>query len=163
MTNGSPFPELPDPWFFMSYSKTDGDEILKQFYHDLATEVRRLVAYRGDPRPSAVGFMDESSIQTGESWEGTLAEALQRSRTLVCIYSPGYFTSPFCGKEFEVFAMRLRQHIANQPPQAPPPSIILPVLWDPPIGSENYRTQCRVSNTRMPNSETTMPPRACAP
>jgi FxsC-like protein len=123
---------LPDPWFFLSYSTTDDSPYLTKFYEDLALEVRRLAALRGDMRPKDIGFIDVSSIQTGEFWDNALLNALRSSRMLVCLYSRGYFGSEYCGKEFQIFMSRVAKYAATLPKGQKQPRLIMPVLWDPP-------------------------------
>jgi hypothetical protein len=86
--------------FFLSYSRSDITTYLERFYNDLSDEIR---SQRGIPRDGVVGFFDQHDIQLGASWEGQIAEALEAAKVMVCIYSPGYFKNPYCGKEWKAF------------------------------------------------------------
>jgi FxsC-like protein len=113
-------------WFYCSYARGDANEYVKKFFADLVKEVS---SYAGVEEES-VGFFDFDSIETGDAWAPQLLAALQSSRTMVCLYSPRYFNSVFCGKEFQLF--RARQELyqeASLGPNMPP--TILPVILTP--------------------------------
>lgn len=122
------------PWFFLSYARTDsnGHEHLKQFYLDLARELRRIPGLPSDTPNSEVGFLDMAGIETGEHWAEKIASTLNTSRTLLCLYSLGYFNSSFCGKEFGVFRSRVDDYVEKSNPKIERPPSILPVVWDSP-------------------------------
>jgi hypothetical protein len=75
------------------------------------------------------GFVDQISIQPGQDWPEELAEALRTSQTMVCLYSPSYFTSEHCGKEMQVLLDRRRNYIRASAGKKP--ANIIPVLWHP--------------------------------
>ncbi len=104
-------------WFFFSYAHADHDNFLKQFYEDLLKEVRGLVGATAE----AAGFVDRKDIEHVATWDVVLQNALQSCRVFVPIYSPSYFLSEYCGKEFKVFRDRARAAIGDD-------SLILPVL-----------------------------------
>jgi FxsC-like protein len=111
--------------FFLSYARSDIDDNLRKFYSDLSEEVRKLAMLPPQTRNQEIGFLDEEGIEVGEEWPASIAAALQSTRTLVCLYSSGYFTRPYCGKEFEVF----RRRTEGIPGAS---SLIMPVLWREP-------------------------------
>jgi FxsC-like protein len=122
-----------DYWFFLSYSRNDaqdGDPWLKLFYQQLARDVKAVAQLPTNTKIEDIGFIDDQGIEGGTQWTAELAEALQSSRVLVCLYSRSYFNSQWCGKEFQVFLRRVRA-LASQQGGAWPP-LILPVLWDRP-------------------------------
>lgn len=86
--------------FFFSYARLDRDRYLEKFFEDLDTRVRQMTAH---PEPS---FRDMSKIEPGDDWPDELVTALQESQTMLCVYSPSYFTREFCGKEFSIFLER---------------------------------------------------------
>src|SRR3954468_18823863 len=97
-------------WFFLSYARRDAlsnNPYLKKFYKDLALAVGSAAALNSSVEVSDIGFIDNQGIETGDNWRETLAEALQTSRVLVCLFSRSYFNSEFCGKEFHAFSLRL--------------------------------------------------------
>lgn len=101
--------------FFVSYAKIDagdaGRRYLARFIRDLGELVRQ---YSGrEARP----FFDLDSMRPGDLWEDVHLDALASSRAAVCLLSPAYIHSEYCGREFA--ALRL-----NDVP-------IFPVLWMP--------------------------------
>jgi hypothetical protein len=117
--------------FFFSYKRVSETAYQRKFFEDLSNEVRAL---RELDKKVQVGFFDQR-INPGDEWEPRLAEALQDSKVLVCAYSPKYFESEYCGKEWQVFRMRrdlhVRQRRAQGQADAVPPTFIRPVLWLP--------------------------------
>lgn len=109
--------------FFFSYTRVDNDAYLKQFFEELCAEIR---VKRGLPKSADVAFFDQQDLELGVQWDDQLVEALQTARVFVAVGSPGYFRSPYCGKEWSLFRERCR--VAN--PAAPPP-LIKPVVWVP--------------------------------
>jgi hypothetical protein len=114
------------PVFFASYARNDTDyepyrKDMKEFIDDLSARVAVKMAA---PR-SGVCFFDESSIETGVIWKSELADALRSTKVGVTLYSPSYFTSKWCGKEFQVFLNRA----ALNPTASSQPVGIVPVLW----------------------------------
>ncbi len=117
----------PPLYFFLSYARADGEDgpFLARFFRDLRHEVR---ARCGHPRADEVGFLDTSSIRPGDAWSRELASALARCRTFVAICSPTFFTSEYCGREWQVFEDRLRHLEETGAGRAP---VLLPVMWIP--------------------------------
>jgi TIR domain-containing protein len=115
-------------YFYLSYARTDYDSYLARFYEDLATEIRMLTADRED----RIAFFDRIRLELADDWSEQLKEALQSTRTLVPVYSPAYFQSEFCGKEWQVFHSRLEKFVAKSPTGTPFPPLIKPVLWSSP-------------------------------
>lgn len=124
---------MSTPWFFLSYSRIDsvGKPLLKKFYRDLVEEVHQKAALRG-VKDTDIGFLDTSNILTGTYWPEELAAALSTCRVMVCMYSRGYFSSPFCGEEFQVFRSRVEGYVEKSSPKVKRPPLILPVFWDGP-------------------------------
>ena len=75
------------------------------------------------------GFVDRTHILPGQEWSDELAEALRTTETMVCLYSPSYFVSEYCGKEMQVLLDRRRNHIRSNAGKKP--ANIIPVLWHP--------------------------------
>lgn len=111
--------------FFLSYARRDRDPFLDKFFEDLSTEVRICMGAEED---EPVGFMDVKNIEVGDEWDAELALALAECRVFVSLYTPAYFRSEFCGKEWSVFRARQEE---QRPGAAGPgrPGLILPVLW----------------------------------
>jgi FxsC-like protein len=75
--------------------------------------------------PATVGFMDRD-VRPGENWAGRLSSALATCRVLVPLYSPRYFRSEHCGKEWSAFVSRTLNPTAQSDE---PTEAIVPALW----------------------------------
>nr|BFE83613.1 hypothetical protein GCM10020093_062140 [Planobispora longispora] len=75
----------------------------------------------------AAGYMDRG-LRTGENWPRALSEQLSTCRVFVPLYSPRYFESEACGKEWASFVNRASDHIAAGGVM---PEAIVPALWTP--------------------------------
>jgi FxsC-like protein len=119
-------------WFFLSYARLNKDQMLVKFHEDLCTQVLLQEFMPTDQ----VGFFDGDTIQLGEPWKASLSNALCTSRLLVCLISPAYSNSDYCGREFQVFLERqepfIRSLKSRGMPFDPTPRTIFPVLWGPP-------------------------------
>ncbi|MFD9541984.1 TIR-like protein FxsC [Streptomyces sp. NPDC060022] len=120
------------PYFFLSYAHTPGhvgetapDRWVERFFQDLCDHVMALTDL---PVGTPVGFMDRQ-IQSGEIWSERLSEMLANCRVFVPLFSPRYFASVWCGKEWYGFEQRAIHHRArsNQPAEAVVPAIWVPV------------------------------------
>jgi FxsC-like protein len=120
-------------YFMVSYPHTEhnGDHggerapdywVIK-FHKDLCRNVEELVAAAPGSR---VGVLDRD-LWVEDDWIAGLPAALASCRVLVPLYSPRYFQSEVCGKEWQAFADRPATQRA-QPPQIP---AIVPVMWMP--------------------------------
>ena len=98
------------PYFFLSYAHmpkpvgndaTDPNLWIEQLYKDLSRRVREMAT---EP-PSQIGFMD-TGIRHGTEWARTLSEQLAGCKTFVPLYSPHFFLSDDCGKEWHAFCAR---------------------------------------------------------
>lgn len=117
---------------FFSYRRADCDRFMRDFIYDLLQEVRALRGFGRDVTPV---FFDQESIEVGNDWDEALLAALKESHVLVPLYSPAYFDSEYCGKEWQVF--QLRREALAQLHRSPKPKVILPVVWIPTYGSGN--------------------------
>lgn len=118
------------PYFFLSYARTprhdrnspnDPDFWIHKFYDDLYAEVLQRI------RSSVAGFMDRE-IRLGTQWSEELTTALATCRVFVPLYSPRYFSSENCGKEWYAFSKRVLDQRARQPTTQ---MAIVPALWVP--------------------------------
>jgi FxsC-like protein len=109
-------------YFFLSYAHGDDDSYVIKFYRDLCREVRLVAAESG----REVGFIDTGDPEPGGRWSSAVNEALSTCRSVVALYSPRYFLSERCGKEWSVFTERLRRH-ERETGERPP--ALVPVLW----------------------------------
>ena len=121
------------PYFFLSYSRKDApDGFLSKFYDDLCRELPIRGGPALDPAKS-IGFLDKDQ-QPGINWATNTSEALGSCKVFVPVYSPNYFSSSYCGKEWNAFSRRLAVH---QKTHGTAPACIVPCLWvklleDPP-------------------------------
>ncbi|MFI0761929.1 TIR-like protein FxsC [Streptomyces anulatus] len=124
------------PYFFLSYAHTPGyaggtdpDMWVERLFQDLCGHV---MAMTDLPAGAPAGFMDRE-IRSGEGWSERLGEALSTCRVFVPLFSPRYFASETCGKEWYAFEQRAIHHRArsNQPAEA-----IVPALWVPVLPSQ---------------------------
>lgn len=119
-------------WFFLSYARLDRDQdphnCIRSFYADLDREIRRLRKIK----EGNAGFFDADGIEPGALWPETLAGALANTRALISVYSPAYFDSDYCGKEWNIFASRVDDYVAKAAQKVKRPALAIPVLFDPP-------------------------------
>ncbi|MFD9334894.1 TIR-like protein FxsC [Streptomyces sp. NPDC060028] len=132
LRDGGHVPASVQPYFFLSYAHTprfgaggpDPDMWVERLFRDLCSHVMALTDL---PAGSDAGFMDRE-IRSGEGWSERLGAALATCRVFVPLFSPRYFASEMCGKEWYAFAQRAIQHgaVSNRPAEA-----IVPALWVP--------------------------------
>lgn len=120
------------PYFFLSYahipshdpnSKRDPNKWVAKLFADLCDHIINMTNV---PQGQA-GFMDVK-LRSGHRWPDRLAEALATCRVFVPLYSPRYFESEQCGKEWAAFLQRIKNH-EGQDGQMP--EAIVPALWIP--------------------------------
>ncbi|MBK3569599.1 MULTISPECIES: TIR-like protein FxsC [unclassified Streptomyces] len=124
----------PDaPFFFLSYAHVplprghpdELDQRLVDFHGHLFDLIMQLTTI--DAADSAA-FLDRR-IPLGAEWEKHLKHALATCQVFVPVYSPRYFGSEWCGKEWDAFERRQRHHRESRPHTVTP---IVPVWWLPP-------------------------------
>ena len=109
--------------FYLSHSHIDDSELIEKFFSDFSHEVRVRL---GASPSQEVGFLDSSSIMPGDDLSSLMITALENSRVLIALFSPAYFTSVHCGKEFQYFWERWKT--SNVQRQG---SSIFPIVWIP--------------------------------
>jgi TIR domain len=72
-------------------------------------------------------FVDAGEIATAQAWEERILRALDSSSLLLAILSPSYFTSTWCGKEWDYFR-RLEDERTSQLGTAEYQKLIFPVM-----------------------------------
>ncbi|MEV3906625.1 TIR-like protein FxsC [Streptomyces canus] len=118
------------PYFFLSYAHTppwgpeagDPDHWVNVFFKDLCNHIYALTDL---PAGAPAGFMDRE-MRSGEGWPEKLAENLAKCRVLVPLFSPRYFTSEMCGREWFAFNERVLHARATGVDVGSP---IVPALW----------------------------------
>ncbi|GGM94765.1 TIR-like protein FxsC [Streptomyces fuscichromogenes] len=104
---------VPDnrPYFFLSYAHTpqwgpdsgDPDHWVRVLFNDLSSHIMALTDL---PAGSPAGFMDRE-MRSGEGWPEKLSENLAACRVFVPLFSPRYFSSEMCGREWYAFHERM--------------------------------------------------------
>lgn len=123
--------DLTAPYFFLSYAhlprngseEADPDLWVHRLFCDLCEHIQNMTAHAGAP-----GFMDRS-MRAGQIWSHELADSLVGCRVFVPLYSPRYFISSWCGKEWTVFGRRQARYRIEG--QRGTPSAVVPALWSP--------------------------------
>ncbi|MEO5878453.1 MAG: TIR-like protein FxsC [Streptosporangiaceae bacterium] len=119
--------EHQDPYFFLSYARMrhdsdpHPDKWIIKFFRDLCADISHLT---GSENP---GFMDQQQLRIGAEWSTELTEALATCKVFLPIYSPRYFNSEYCGREWAIFNRRLEKHAVG----GPLPTAIIPAMWIP--------------------------------
>ncbi|MET7549521.1 TIR-like protein FxsC [Streptomyces sp. NPDC005479] len=124
----------PRPYFFLSYAHTprndpkdkDPNLWVERFYRDLCAHVLQLTSL---PAGVPAGFLDQQ-MQPGDGWQERLSESLAYCRVFVPLYSPRYFLSAQCGREWYAFSSRA-VHYAAARSNGSQMSGIVPALWVP--------------------------------
>ncbi|KUO15679.1 TIR-like protein FxsC [Streptomyces dysideae] len=120
------------PYFFLSYAHVPPDEAddsdpdlwVRKLFRDLCGHIMHMT----DVPPGGSGFMDRS-MRTGQIWTTELADSLAGCRVFVPLYSPRYFRSSWCGKEWTVFGRRTARYVTEG--RGGTPSAVVPALWAP--------------------------------
>ncbi|MFC8453700.1 TIR-like protein FxsC [Kitasatospora sp. NPDC057223] len=108
---------------FLSFCEEDNrNGLVEQFYADLSEEILR----RTTLDRVKLGYQ-YLRMRTGSVWRSELAQALSTCKVFIALYSPRYFNSSFCGKEWYIFSSRLRESETG-PSEAL--NAIIPVLWE---------------------------------
>ncbi len=142
--------------FFVSYTRTDFDIYMKRFIDDLN---EFLCPRRALPKDAELLFFDQRDIERGEEWDAKIAGVLQEASVMVTFYSPGYFKSPYCGKEWQLFHRRAELYqqteSANSGQNVPLPPVIKPVIWIPlgePYPAEAAKPQYQKGEAEKPEN-----------
>lgn len=126
-----PWGDATAPYFFLSYARmpqdgagaTNPDLWVHRLFEQLCEHIKNMTAHAGAP-----GFMD-GSMRVGQIWSSELGDSLARCRVFVPLYSPRYFISSWCGREWGAFATREARHREEDQPGVA--SAVVPALWAP--------------------------------
>lgn len=118
------------PYFFLSYAHTppwgpgggDPDHWVQVLFTDLCDHIMALTDL---PAGAPAGFMDRE-MRSGDGWPEKLSENLANCRVFVPLFSPRYFTSESCGREWFAFNERILRARATGSGAVP---TIVPALW----------------------------------
>ncbi|WP_418959950.1 TIR-like protein FxsC [Streptomyces tritici] len=115
------------PYFYLSYAhpaQRGPDVWVERFFRDVANHV---MAMTDLPAGTPAGFLDRE-IGAGERWTERLGEVLATCRVFVPLYSPRYFASETCGREWYAFTQRT---IYEQAKRDRSVQAVVPALWVP--------------------------------
>jgi TIR domain len=118
-------------YFFLSYAHTpDGgvherdsmDRQVRHFFFDICRHVMNLSNLKsGIP----AGYMDVD-MRPGNFWKPELLKNLAECQVFVPLWSPRYFESEWCGREWDAFQRRQHAHRASHGAVT---NAVVPVLW----------------------------------
>ncbi|MET7476460.1 TIR-like protein FxsC [Streptomyces sp. NPDC005648] len=126
-------PRNTRPYFFLSYAHTPRNDSevagpnawVKKLYDGLCAHLLEMTSL---PMGARAGFLDQG-IALGARWTDELSENLARCQVFVPLYSPRYFISEMCGREWWAFSQREIHRRTRR--GAPRESAIVPALWVP--------------------------------
>jgi hypothetical protein len=123
------------PYFFLSYARSDPlagnpsgdpsaepDQFVRKFFDDLTAAVQQHAVRHAAP---VLGFFDQA-FPPGSDWKQLLTQALGATQVFIPLYSVGYLTNSWPGREFACFWQRLENSGFANPVQR-----VIPVLWAP--------------------------------
>jgi hypothetical protein len=126
-------------YFYLSYAhspplagarlgSSPPDEWVREFFQDLSRAVDQRASA---DRNLAPGFID-LQVPPGQEWKETLVRALGEAEVFVPLYSPGYLSRSWPGREWACYMQRIEAAGIASPLQR-----FAPVLWVPlPAGAE---------------------------
>jgi hypothetical protein len=97
-------------------------------------------------RPPRV-FVDKG-MEVGAYWPDELADALLRSRYMVAIWSPPYFTSSWCVAEWQ--SMRSREAVLGIPAPGVTMGLVYPVVFS---DGDSFPAEARAVQSRLDLSQ----------
>ena len=112
--------------FFFSYTRANNDAYLKMLFQDLSEDIR---LKRGLSQGADVGFFDQRELELGENWDASIVDALQFSKVMLAVASPGYFKSEYCGKEWALFRQRCKAAAGATGQKVAP--LLKSIIWVP--------------------------------
>ncbi|MFD0894702.1 toll/interleukin-1 receptor domain-containing protein [Luteolibacter ambystomatis] len=120
---------------FTSYSTVDGQALKGAPFQKFCRTLKDLVTVKTDAARTNWSFVDQYGIKNGDDWKDVLVEAVRTSEVLVCLISPRYLGSVWCGRELEVFVRRMGKRAEELPPPAAN-NFIFPIWWEKPRDRE---------------------------
>jgi FxsC-like protein len=119
--------------FFLSYSGEDGQsDYVLEFLTDLQRELSLITAIS----QQNIGY-GYGQAQAGTRWPSALTRALGTCKVFVPLYSPFFFKTEACGKEWWVFEERLR-HCTDPANGNNRPAAIIPIMWEMVMDNDTY-------------------------
>ncbi|WP_336205688.1 TIR-like protein FxsC [Nonomuraea sp. LPB2021202275-12-8] len=120
------------PYFFLSYARLpqqrfNPDVNLNEPIFKLFRNLCKHILHMTSCTDVEAGFMDQK-LDSGDRWTDQLAEALATCQIFVPVYSPRYFSSEECGKEWAAFLHRVHMQRDSEGRE---PQAIVPLVWHP--------------------------------
>jgi FxsC-like protein len=124
------------PYFFLSYERSDPltgpaghpDHLVERFFRDLSNAVQNLATRTTG---AVSGFFDQR-LPVGSDLKQSITLALSATQVFVPLYTVGYLTNSWPGREFACFTDRLKQTGRPNPDRR-----LVPVLWAPLAGVDD--------------------------
>jgi hypothetical protein len=117
---------------FASYATVDGKVLGGTPFKKFTELLRDLVESQVTKARARLSFVDQNGIKIGDEWESVLAEGISTSEVLVCLVSPRYLSSIWCGRELEVFLRRIEKWKAQGAVAGHPGRFVFLVWWEKP-------------------------------
>lgn len=141
---------------FTSYSIGQNKNLRPKVDRFLA-DLRDLVQSKsGRALPECQFFMDSESIRLAGVWREELATAVRTSEALLCLMSPLYLESEWCGQELEIFERRRNAWEKRPIRRLGSGGFVFPVWWESmpgrslPTSLEQYQSQQGLTLTKYP-------------
>lgn len=77
-------------------------DLFVSYSHRNVSEANALVNEIKENRPDLRIFIDRLELNPGSAWQAEIFDALEKSKTVICLYSPEYLNSKVCKDEFNV-------------------------------------------------------------
>jgi len=138
--------ESPEYDVFLSYARADNRD--NNRYVEQLVDTMTSVYRQKNGRELRV-FLDLREISTAQMWEREIYGALRRSSVMISVLSPAYFTSLWCGREWDGF-IRVSQERSIVYGITPYLKLIFPVTlrdWSR-IGQGSPEVQRRIREAR---------------
>ena len=91
---------------FTSHASLDRAPEMKKFIELFRQRLRAKLGVNEVKEIEQLVFCDYTSLPFGGVWSAALADAVVEAETYLCLISPTYFKSLWCGREFEIARKR---------------------------------------------------------
>ena len=118
---------------FTSYATSDGAMQGGAPFRKFSSHLKELVGAKVKSSRTHLSFVDEIGIKAGDEWELVLADGVRTAEVMICLVSPRYLGSAWCGKELEIFIRRIEQWRLAPLPEGHPGRFVFPVWWEKPM------------------------------
>jgi hypothetical protein len=116
---------------FTSYSFGQNPRLRDKVLRFVKDLVARVQEKSGRTAGECRFFFDEEEIPIGSRWRIELATAVRTSEVMICLISPLYLESEWCGQELTVFVRRTEDWTRKPKRRLTSPSFVLPIIWEP--------------------------------